>query len=387
MEQIERLFAILRAELTQTLPALPPHSLSEEDLATILRMASLHDVAPFVALAAQRDHLLTDETGALSQKLKEQQFLAVWRYERTLYAQEQITELLAREGIDFVPLKGAVIRPHYPTPWLRTSCDIDILVREADFERARSLLCEQLQYTAAPERSYHDQSLYSPDGVHLELHFSILESIEQIDRLLCRVWEFCTPIAPDSHEYRMSAEFLIFHVVAHMMYHFKRGGCGIKPFMDLWLLQGKTEYEEARLQELFEICNLCSFYEQAARLAQAWFADAEKDALLCEMELFLLGGGVYGSVQNRVALSKGEAGGGFRYFLGRIFMPRRQLRSMYPVLDRHPWLLPICWVRRWFRLLLRGRLKQFKNEVSAAQEISQDQAQRTAELLTQLEIQ
>ena len=34
--------------------------------------------------------------------------------------------------IPFLPLKGSVIRQYYPEPWMRTSCDIDILV---DFEK------------------------------------------------------------------------------------------------------------------------------------------------------------------------------------------------------------------------------------------------------------
>ncbi|MBO4954226.1 MAG: nucleotidyltransferase family protein, partial [Clostridia bacterium] len=36
--------------------------------------------------------------------------------------------------IDFMPLKGAVIRQYYPEPWMRTSCDIDIHVKKDRLE-------------------------------------------------------------------------------------------------------------------------------------------------------------------------------------------------------------------------------------------------------------
>ena len=39
-----------------------------------------------------------------------------------------ICSALNRESIAYIPLKGSVIKDLYPESWMRTSCDIDILV-------------------------------------------------------------------------------------------------------------------------------------------------------------------------------------------------------------------------------------------------------------------
>ena len=65
---------------------------------------------------------------------------------------------------------------------MRTSSDIDILVKMEDLERAVALVKEKLSYEEKGPRLRHDASLISPSGVHFELHFSILEGIAALDR-------------------------------------------------------------------------------------------------------------------------------------------------------------------------------------------------------------
>jgi hypothetical protein len=43
---------------------------------------------------------------------------------------ERICLVLEKAKIPHIPLKGSVLRKLYKEPWLRTSCDIDILVQE-----------------------------------------------------------------------------------------------------------------------------------------------------------------------------------------------------------------------------------------------------------------
>ena len=72
-----------------------------------------------------------------------------------------------------MPLKGSVLRASYPQDWMRTSCDIDILVHREDLERAVELLVEKKQYRREVT-NLCDVSLYAPSGVHLELHYDLV---------------------------------------------------------------------------------------------------------------------------------------------------------------------------------------------------------------------
>ena len=49
---------------------------------------------------------------------------------------EEIRTVFEQQKIFFLPLKGAVIRDFNPEAWMRTRSDIDILIREEDYEKA-----------------------------------------------------------------------------------------------------------------------------------------------------------------------------------------------------------------------------------------------------------
>jgi hypothetical protein len=183
----------------------------------------------------------------------------------------------------------------------------------------------------------------------------------------------------------MTPEYQLFHTVAHMAYHFKHGGCGVKPFLDLWLLQKEDNFDKEKLQKLLKECNLDKFYQYACDLIAVWFGDKEGTSLLCEMERYLFQGGQCGSVQNRIALErvkKGSRG----YLRRRIFLPLSLMREQYPILDRHAWLLPFYWVRRIFRVLFHGGVRRLKTEAAASRATSQSQVKSLAELMETMQL-
>lgn len=68
---------------------------------------------------------------------------------------------------------------------------------------------------------------------------------------------------------------------------------------------------------------------------------------------YMLGSGTYGTLQNQVTnrlrqeaeLDLGR-GSRMRYMLHRVFPPLKKLQLGYPVLKRHPWLLPAVYAYR-----------------------------------------
>ncbi|MBR5263400.1 MAG: nucleotidyltransferase family protein, partial [Clostridia bacterium] len=206
----------------------------------VYALACLHDLGHIPASALERKGVA--EQDELSQRMFKTQMTALYRYELNCHELKAICRVLTEEQIPHMLLKGSVIRDLYPKPYLRTSCDIDLLVKEEDLAKSAAALEAKLGYTASKEPAYHDLSLYSPSGVHLELHFNLLEHSMPMDSVLSRVWEFS--LLREGYTYVQEAAFLLFHTVAHMAYHFSHGGCGIKPFMDLKLLHDKADYDK-----------------------------------------------------------------------------------------------------------------------------------------------
>lgn len=303
---------------------------------TVEALAIKHDVAQFVYASSEN-----------LKKLKP----IIARMICINNATQDILDIFEKSKISHIPLKGAAIRPLYPEFWMRTSCDVDILVHEYDLDRAVEAL-KILGYRVEGKKNYHDISLFSKDGVHLELHFNIRETIDEMDEVLEQVWDYAVLDDGYSYRYKETPEFFLFHHIAHMAYHFVGGGCGIRPFIDLYILEQNVSLDYSAYKELIKRAHLEKFSEYAFNLMHYWFGNKDGDDLVYKMEKYILQGGVYGTTKQSVIIKKEKNGGKFNYFMNRIFMPYRSMVVLYPVLKKHRWLLPFMEIHRWFKVLL-----------------------------------
>lgn len=268
---------------------------------------------------------------------------------------------------------------------MRTSCDIDILVKEPDLEKAIECLVTHLNYKNHG-RAYHDVSLFSPNNIHLELHFDLVEDeyANEARKVLSKVWNYVFPKDGCQYFFEMTDEMFYFYHIAHMAKHFEFGGCGIRPFLDLWILDRFIQYDQSARNQLLEEGNLLIFATKCRKLSNVWFSNDSKDDISTQMQDFILSGGVYGNLENRIAVQQKQHGGKGGYLFSRIFLTYESLKALYPILQKHRWLTPIMEVRRWFKLLFKGRAKSSLHELSVNQTISREKVSQAAELLSEL---
>lgn len=357
--------------------------ITPEILPQLYALSKSHDMAHIVAQGLSDLGLLgTDENSA---KFQKQQMLAVYRYQRINYELEQICKTLENAKIPFLPLKGSVIRGYYPEPWMRTSCDIDMLVHEEDLERAIEVICKDLQYKNEG-RGSHDVSLYSGSGVHVELHYDLIEEVRYptVVKLLTKVWEYAEPIHGSTCQNRLKDEMFYFYHTAHMAKHFENGGCGVRSLVDQWILDHRVPCDINRRNALLLEGGLDRFDCAARGLAEVWFSGQEKTELTKAMATYVITGGIYGNTENGVAIKRSKKGGRIKYILSRLFMPYEILKMQYPILQKHRWLTPIMEVRRWFKLVFKGKMKSSLHELNVNKSMSQQQIDSTADLLEKL---
>lgn len=381
MEQLTRtMMDLIASEVCGRPLDLPP--LPEETAAELYRLSAAHDMAHLTGSALLRRGLLP--AGRIRDAFEKQVMLAVYRCETQRGELTRLRDALHAAGVPFLPLKGAVLRTLYPEPWMRTSCDIDILVPEEQADSAARLLSEQLDY-AYEFKNYHDISMKAPSGVHLELHFSIRENTKSIDPLLSDCWSYA--FASANCEYRFSNEYFFFHHLAHASYHFLHGGCGVRPFLDLWLLEHRVSFDAAVRDALLAQAGLTAFAAQARHLSEVWFGGAAHNDVTRDMERYLLTGGVYGSAENLMNMQQLRQGGRARYVLSRVWMPYASLCCKYPSLEGRPALTPLYQLRRWGHLLLSSAdTKRSLHELQLAASTTEDSRARTLDLLNRLEL-
>lgn len=357
--------------------------LSTEVLSELYKLSKPQDMAHIMADVLLSNGLIPE--GEIKNLYSKERMTAVFRCAQIKHELARICAAFDELKIRYMPLKGSVIRKYYPKPELRTSCDIDIFVDESDLDRATAKLIKSLSYRFNM-RTPHDVSLFSESNTHLELHFDLLENNERIREVLKRVWNEVVPDGDSPYRVLMTNEMFLFYHVAHMAKHFLGGGCGVRPFLDLWIIKNKMKYDERKVESLLSECGLGAFFKTSMYLSEVWFSSASHTALTREMESYILGAAIYGDVENRVAILKRKQGGRFRYIMGRIFLPYGKLKKIYPRLKKYPILLPYYEIKRWLRLVLRKDTARALNELKVSGNVSEDKAERLTNMLDALEL-
>lgn len=333
-------------------------NISDDMLKEVHALSKAHDVAHLVAAELFSQKILKNQE--ISELFKKQQILAVYRYERINHEYTDICRVLDEAGISYMPLKGAVMRQYYPEPWMRTSSDIDILVKPKDIPVATDVLVSVLHYRN--DGTYeHDVQLFAPSGVHLELHFETIEDYRSAsaNEILKKIWDEHA-VCLKGQCYAMSNEMFYFYHVAHMAKHFKEGGCGIRFFLDMWLLNRNLNFDKKRRDDLLRAGGLLAFAQNAEQLSEVWFRKYTHTEVTKRMESYVLFGGVYGCHDNKVAVKHVSKGGRLGYAMYLVFRPYHELRMQYRILYKHKWLFLICQIHRWMCLIFNGGISRAK---------------------------
>ncbi len=268
---------------------------------------------------------------------------------------------------------------------MRTSCDIDILIHNEDSECAIKKLC-QAGYQRIEDRSAHDYNLMSPNGVHLELHYTLTQGgrLSASNHMLESVWEHVE--TEDKYQYRchMTNEMFIFYHLAHMGRHFLCGGCGVRPFIDLWIIKEKMPYDAKVLKAMLAEAKLLEFFQAALRLCEVWFEGASHDAVTEKMEAFIFTGGSYGTTTNSAVVRAAKGESKIQSFFKLMFLPRVNLEVLYPNLRKHPALFSFYQIKRWFRIFKKDRRNRIMHLTAVRRSVSQNEAEETTKLLESL---
>lgn len=356
--------------------------ITPEVLPSLYKLSKKHDLAHIVADALMKNGLLSGDS-EVARKFLRKRDLAVYRYRQLEYELGQMSGVLEDAEVPFMPLKGSILRSYYPEPWMRTSCDIDVLVREESLERAIAVLTEKLNYKRG-NTGTHDVTLLAPSGVHIELHFR-LSTDDKLDAIFEDIFDSPTP--GWSYRYSMSWEMFYFYHIVHMAIHMRSGGCGVKPLLDMIIIKQKISYSEERVKEFLAQCGLLSFEREASTLSECWFSGAEFTPVSKALNSYILHGGVYGNVENRMAVVQTEKRGKLRYILSRVFVNFYEMSIKYPSLNKRKILFPLYQVYRWFDLLINKKSRDYaKAAVCHTYKLDDDRVATTEDLFRALEL-
>lgn len=375
----------LRFEITETeLNFDAKKEITTEFLISLFNLSDKHDLAHLVCDALNKNGLLS-QNSEIKKRFIAKQHLAVYRSEQFIYELNCISQAFSDESIPFMPLKGSVLRFLYKEPWMRTSCDIDVLVKEENLKPAIKVLTEKLGYKCTGI-GMHDAQLYSENGTHIELHYNLfgVDTKQTEKEVFDNVFEVSKEISP--YQFSMPDEYFYCYTISHIAKHLKDGGCGVRPLLDLWILNNKVAFDQKKREELLKKAGLLTLAKALEKLCRVWFDEKEPDELTNELGEYILTGGVYGTFETKIAMQQSLKKNKISYFLSRLFLPYRQMKFKYPKLQKCPILYPYYTVKRWFLIFRKDTKNRAVKELNQARRGDKTVKERTEKLLKELEL-
>ncbi|MBO7573335.1 MAG: nucleotidyltransferase family protein [Bacilli bacterium] len=280
-----------------------------------------------------------------------------------LFAKERkdIYKFLNDNQIDFLPLKGIVIKDFYLDPDTREFADNDILFTASKDKLVKEFFVKKGYKVETFRRGNHDVYQKKP-FFNFEMHRDLFAEREDGRAFSTYFKDYLKNSSiKDGYEHYLNKEDFYIYFLAHAFKHFDNSGCGIRTLIDFYLYLKNNELDFDYINKELEMIGLLDFSNKLSSLSIKVFDEEELDEEEIEMLLFIASSGTYGTLANSVAKGVKEKGR-FRYLMRRIFPPMSFYKTAYPRLYKTKVLIPVAWFMRLFRII-------FKNPKRATAEI------------------
>lgn len=365
-----------------------PASLPYEKL---YKAAKAHSVVPIIfqklfTLDSDRAKV----SGEIQETFRKSYISAAYLSSLQDFSVAEFGEKLAEHGIEYVPVKGYVIKKLYPEPELRTMSDIDFLIREEDRIKIDEIL-KNLGYQR--EGLGSNVWTYKRGVVAFEVHINLagqkywndVDYIEYFSKLFQK-----SRAIDGKTERHLTLEdhflFLCFHLAKHLC----STGAGIRMILDiaLYVKHYQKQMDWDYIWQEADKLKLKEFIENLLFICKQWFhiettvsSKKMENQTHILFEEYILSGGVFGFERDdsirrlrkgiREAGSNGKLLVKIRALLYLAFPDRKHMKDFLPALEKYPVLLPVAWVKRWGMGIhnkerVKRSLENFNENVDAA---------------------
>lgn len=327
------------------------------DWADALNTARRHQVMPMLYYGVQYSNIIPPPE--IMQKLELETYKNVAVSQNQLYALEQMYKAFDENEIDYMPLKGSVLKFVYPKPELRPMGDADILIRQEQYEKIRPVMTA-LGFSEILESDH--ELVWDKKGIlHVELHKRLIPSYNKdYYEYYGDGWRFAEH--KEKCRYDMRDEDNYIYLFTHYAKHYRDGGIGIRHMTDLYVFSSaRPELDYGYITKEFEKLQLLEFFKNTKHTLDVWFGGETPDNMSDFITAKIFGSGSYGTY-NAHLLSAALKTSGQKsnkaeikktLILNRMFPPYKSMLSRYKCLEKHPALLPLMWLVRFLQMPFR----------------------------------
>jgi len=297
---------------------------------------------------------------------------------------QRVCSAFDENRIDYLPMKGTVLKKLYPKSEMRTMGDADILIRKDQYPQIQPIM-ESLGFTFRYESDH--ELVWKRNRLELELHKRVMTTYNKdFYQYFGTGWRFARKVTETGTRYDISDEDFYIYMFVHFTKHYRVSGIGIKHLVDLWVYRcAKRELNDRYINAELKKLKLDVFHGHILETLDMWFHGGAQESIPEYITDVIFTSGEYGLAETAQAArilrdSKQTTGSvkrsRFNAFLARIFLPYRGMCIKYPVLYKVPILLPFLWIYRGITTVLfrADKIKAYlKHDDSMDEKIDQHQ--------------
>lgn len=361
-----------------------------------INWSAVYEEARFQSVLGIVEPEIPSEVKALDGKWKHVGDRTLAEYVRYCFAESNLKQVLDEAGIPFVILKGNAAAIYYSTPSRRMMGDIDFLVPQNAFEKAKKVLIDK-GYTYSHVDPQNRHIAFRKNGISFELHHHFSHTDLDFEAYIIEGLNNRITAKIDQHDFPMLPKLANGLVLLDHMRHHIRNGLGLRQVID-WMMFVNKELDDDFWQKEFGkvarekgmdtlavvTTKMCQIYLGLSDSIK-WCSAAEND--VCDELLDMLF--VYGNFGKK---NNDEHGKGVHIEYASMGIKRMGLfkwlqhagENNWRAYKRHPWLKPFCWAYQACRYVKKG----FQTKRSRKQ-LSEDVARsrRRSDLLKKLGVQ
>ena len=342
----------------------PNFNINKNELSFFIKLSKHHSLMAFLYQAINNV-----KANVPSEALNELEHYYLANLRKSVLFDKERNELFAslkEKQIEYLPLKGIIIKNYYLDPYTREFADNDILFDDKGSALIRDYF-KSRQYTVELyKKSNHDVYIKKP-FFNFEMHRALFFPNEDNAKNVEYFKDYLNNSPKkDEYEHYLTNENFYIYFLAHSYKHYHVSGCGIRTLIDIYFYLKNNDLDFDYINKELTKLDLLDFSNDIKSLSFKLFDDQELNDEEIEMLLFLSSSGTYGTLEHSV--DKGvKENGKFGYMMKRIFPPYSFYKSAYPWAYYSFILIPIAWLCRFFRILFKNpkkatsELKMIKN--------------------------
>ena len=333
--------------------------IDNEKLSFYIKLSKFHSLSALLYKAIKETEVLVDES--LLKQLEESYYANVRKCLLFDNERKELYKYLNDNKIDYLPLKGIIIKEYYPDPSTREFADNDILFKADKTKLVKKFFVGRGYDVKLYRSGCHD--VYQKKPVfNFEMHrflFSVREDTKEIFKYYENYLDK-TPVKENYEHYQKPEDFYIYFI-CHAFKHFNESGSGFRTLVDCYLFLKNNNLDFAYINKELEKINLLDFSCDIIELVRSLFdgrsLNDKQEGLLLKIAYSATNGTTEQRIDNGV-----QRKGRFGYLMYRLFPPIDYYKATYSWAYKHKILIPAAWFQRLFRGLFKQH-KETRNEV------------------------